>query len=338
MWEALAAVAALGVGATMAQRRHVRRIARDPEQAALREPVSGRPVSVRSADGTGLHVEEFGPEGGGGAIVVLAHGWTESLSFWMYVIRELSARGTRVIAYDLRGHGSSEPAADDDYSVVRFGEDLEAVLAACVTDGQRAVVAGHSLGAMSIVAWAERFEVSSRVGAALLANTGVGDLMAEQLLIPVPAIAQIANRLVRPDRVLASHAPLPRLSTPLSSAAVRYVAFGPAASPAQVAFYERMLVTCPPDARAQVGIALSEIDLYRALPRLTVPAVVLAGERDRLTPPSHARRIAEALPNLERLVVVPGCGHMGPLECHAEINELLVGLVARVNAAPGVPA
>jgi pimeloyl-ACP methyl ester carboxylesterase len=81
-----------------------------------------------------------------------------------------------------------------------------------------------------------------------------------------------------------------------------------------VAFFERMLVTCPPDVRADIGIAMSEMDLHHALPRLTVPTIVLAGADDRLTPPSHARRIAEMLPELRRLTVVENGGHMTPLE------------------------
>ena len=43
---------------------------------------------------------------------------------------------------------------------------------------------------------------------------------------------------------------------------------------------------------------MSEMDLHHALARLTVPTLVIAGENDRLTPPSHARRIAEMLPAL----------------------------------------
>ena len=128
-------------------------------------------LGVRSADGTQLHAELFGPDSG--QTIVLAHGWTEMLAYWVYVIRDLSARGLRVVAYDLRGHGESEPAADGDYSIARFGEDLEAVLEACVPEGERAVVAGHSLGAMSIAAWVEHHDVAHRVNGAALLNTGV---------------------------------------------------------------------------------------------------------------------------------------------------------------------
>jgi len=322
--------AGLGLGALLAggamQAVHTRRISHDPEHDALAAPPEGRVRLVPSADGTLLHAEVFGPDDG--ATVVLAHGWTEALQFWVYVIRALSERGIRVVAYDQRGHGKSEAAILGDYGLERFGEDLEAVLTACVADGRPAVVAGHSLGAMAIVAWAGHHDVARHVGAAALLNTGVGDLIAEQLLLPLPKVAQVLNGTVAARGFLGNRAPLPRFSTPLSSAVIRYIAFGPDASPAQVAFYERMLVTSPPDARAKTGIALSDMDLRHSLPRLTVPTIVIAGAKDRLTPPSHASRIAAELPDLRRLTVLPDTGHMAPLERPKEVTGALIELAA----------
>ncbi|MBV8430019.1 MAG: alpha/beta hydrolase [Solirubrobacterales bacterium] len=329
IWGSAAAGAGVLAGGLLAQRRFHRQIAQDPEQAVLAEPPQGSPVSITSADGTALHAEAFGPRDG--LPIVLAHGWTESLQYWIYQIRDLSERGFRVIAYDLRGHGESDGAARDDYSIERFGEDLEAVLAEVVPAGRAAVVAGHSLGAMAIAAWAEHHEVKPRVAAAALINTGVGDLVAEQLLVPVPSVAQALNRTVAVHGFLGSRAPLPRFSTPLAAAALRYIAFGPAATPAQVAFFERMLIACPPDVRAQVGLALSELELHEALPQLTVPTIVIAGDQDRLTPPGHARRIAEMLPQLQRLTVLEDTGHMAPLERHAAVTRALVELAHQVE-------
>ena len=254
----------------------------------------------------------------------------------MYVIRALSDRGLRVVAYDQRGHGDSDPARDGDYAIERFGEDVEAVLSACVPDGQPAVLAGHSLGAMSIAAWAEHHDVHRRVGAAALLSTGVGDLIAEHLLLPLPGIAKALNRTVSVHGFLGNRAPLPRFSTPLSYATIRYIAFGRDASPAQVAFYERMLVTCPPDVRAKIGLAMSEMDLRDAVPRLTVPTIVIVGAEDRLTPPAHARRIAEALPQLHRLTVLPDTGHVTPLERPDEVTAALVELAALTSARVAV--
>jgi pimeloyl-ACP methyl ester carboxylesterase len=81
---------------------------------------------------------------------------------------------------------------------------------------------------------------------------------------------------------------------------------------------------------------MSNMDILDALPRLTVPTVVLAGSRDRLTPPSHARRIASELPEPAAVVELPLSGHMAPLERPAEVNDLLRALAARAlgTAAP----
>jgi len=325
LWAGLGTAAALAAGGLI-ETAHMRRLSRDPERKLLDSPPEGRAQTARSPDGTTLHVEVFGPEDG--PTIVLAHGWTETLQYWVYVIRAMSKRGFRVVAYDQRGHGSSEPAHGGDYAIERFGEDLEAVLSTCVPDGQLAVVAGHSLGAMSIAAWAADHDVERRVRAVALLSTGVGDLIAEHLLLPLPSIANAVNRAVSLYGFLGNRTPLPRYSTPLSYAAVRYIAFGRHASPAQIAFFERMLVTCPPDVRAKIGIAMSEMDLHQAVPRLTVPTTVLVGADDRLTPPSHARRIAENLPRLQKLIVLPGTGHMTPLERPDEVTAALVELAA----------
>ena len=326
---AAAGAAALTEGIAL-QRRFRRRIAEDPERAALSEPPEGRPVQIRSPDGTVLHTRVFGREDG--VTVVLVHGWTESHQYWIYQIRDLTERGLRVVAWDLRGHGHSQPATNADYTIERFGEDLEAVLSTTVPEGTRAVVVGHSLGAMTIVAWAAKHDVERRVAAVALIETGVGDLIAKHLLLPVPGVAQALNRALARRGFLGARAPLPLFSTPLTAGLIRYIAFGPDATPAQVAFFERMLIACPPDVRATVGMAMSEIELYDALPRLTVPTVVIAGEKDRLTPPSHARRIAERVPRLERLIVLDQTGHMAPLERHDVVSQALLDLIARARS------
>ena len=328
----LTASASAGAAALNLHRRHAQGITSDPEHAFLSAVPAGRPIAVTSADGTRLHAEVFGAEGA--PTIVLAHGWTEALTYWAYQIRDLSP-DYRVVAYDLRGHRHSGRAPTGDYSLDRFGEDVEAVLRTCVPDGERAVVAGHSLGAMSIAAWAEHHPVQPRVRAAALLNTGIGDLIGGHVLVTLPRFAQWLNEPVARHAFLGAHAPIPAYSTPLHHAAIRYFAFGPTATPAQIAFYERMLVSCPPDVRAACGIAMSDMELHHALPRLTVPTLVMAGGRDRLTPPSHARRIAGMLPALTELIELPETGHMGPLERPHAFSEALRELASVELVAPG---
>jgi pimeloyl-ACP methyl ester carboxylesterase len=331
---AIAATAALGAVAAAAalERRHLRAIARDEDYQRLRAPLNGRPLRITSSDSTELYAEAFGPDDAD--TVVLAHGWTEQMAFWGPVIKPLRAGGLRVVAYDLRGHGRSQPGAGGDYALERFGEDLEAVLAAAGAGGDRepAIVAGHSLGAMAIAAWAEHHDPRARVRAAAMINTGLGDLLSGHLLLP--QLARFLNHPWASKAVLGARAPVPPFSTPLQQAMIRYAAFGPQASKGDVAFYERMLIDTPPDARAAVGVALSSMDLWDAVASITVPTLVIDGADDRLTPPAHARRIAEALPHPAGLLELSDTGHMSPLERPREVADALQRLVRDTASAP----
>lgn len=63
----------------------------------------------------------------------------------------------------------------------------------------------------------------------------------------------------------------------------------------------------------QQQAALSRADSRGTLPRIDVPALVLCGIDDMITPPSLAEEMAQALP-ASQLSLVPSCGHMSPLE------------------------
>lgn len=329
---AITAAAAGAVTGLELQRRHLRRLRHDADYAELTAPLGGRPLELSSADGTRLHAQRFGEPGA--PVVVLAHGWTECLTFWGPVVKRLVAAGLDPVAYDLRGHGASAAAAEGDYSLDRFGEDVEAVLAAALAEGERGLVAGHSLGGMSIAAWARRHDVAARVRGAALINTAMGDLVAGHLLL-----GELAKRFEHPAVsrvVLGSGLRVPPFSTPLQQALIRHAAFGPTATPGMVAFYERMLIETAPAARAAAGIALSDMDLWDGLARLTAPTVVIAGANDRLTPPAHASRIAAALPQPAGLLELAATGHMGPLERPEEIARALAELAgSALPASPG---
>jgi pimeloyl-ACP methyl ester carboxylesterase len=323
-----------GVAASaLAERRHLRALASDDEFRALNAPLSKAVVehavlSVESADGTTLHAERFGSEHSD-LTLVLAHGWTEAIPYWGPVIRRLASDELTIVAYDLRGHGDSELARDGDYALERFGEDLEAVLATVGGDPSRTAVAGHSLGAMSIAAWAAGQDVQTRIGAAAMINTGLSNLLGGALVL-----GELGSRLAPLSvsrAVLGSGRPLLPVSTPLSLAIARHVAFGPDASPGMIAFYERMLMSTDAGVRGAVGITLSDLDVLEAASRITVPTIVIAGDSDRLTPAAHSERIANALPSPEGLTVLDRTGHMSPLERPAEVAGALHELLARLS-------
>ena len=309
------------------------RTRRDPAYPTLFGPPSaGRRIRVPARDGTLLHAEVFGREEA--PTIVLVHGWTCTLDFWRFQIRELSDR-YRVVAFDLRGHGRSPEPEDGDYSIDCLADDVEAVLDACVPAGEQVVLAGHSLGAMTIVAWAgaDPDRVRRRAAAVALINAGVEDLVSEALVLPAPSGL---DRVRKPfgRLLLSAPAPLPRRTTPVSRRVVRYVALAPAASPARVAFCERMILTTRRGARAGCGRELGRLALHDSLAGLAVPALVLAGRNDRLTPPAHAERLAAELPGPKEIVELPGVGHMAPVEAPSAVTGALASLAAR-HLPPG---
>lgn len=281
-----------------------------------------RELSVVSADGTRLHVEEYGD--GDGPTVVLAHGWTCSTLFWAPVVRLLAA-DHRIIAYDQRGHGrSAAPVTRAGYGTVQLADDLEAVLEATVPDGQRVVLAGHSMGGMTIMAASGRKAVRDRTAAVLLASTGSSQLLGASEVLPPRISARRVRRLLH-RQLLVSRMPLGRVSA-ASKVALKYGVLGERATPEQVDFTARIVHACRASSRSAWGRVLAVLDLDAELPALTAPTAVLVGSRDKLTPRVHAHRLAAVLPNLTGLIELPALGHMTPIEDAPAVATAIRGL------------
>ncbi|MBK6956515.1 MAG: alpha/beta fold hydrolase [Actinomycetales bacterium] len=114
-----------------------------------------------------------GPVAGGTPTVVLAHGWCLDHTSWHKVLADLQTRrDVRVVLYDQRGHGKSSMGEVGDPTVRILGDDLREVIDMVAPDGPL-VLAGHSMGGMSIMAYAgmhyEHF--TGRVKGTVLAST-----------------------------------------------------------------------------------------------------------------------------------------------------------------------
>ncbi|MGW7411452.1 alpha/beta fold hydrolase [Streptomyces sp. NPDC054863] len=283
-----------------------------------------RELTVTSADGARLHVEVYGQDGA--PTVVLAHGWTCSIAFWAAQIREL-AREFRVVAYDQRGHGRSPESAA--YSTDVLADDLEAVLAATLAPGEKAVLAGHSMGGMTLMAAAGRAGFAEHAAAVLLCSTGSARLVAESLVLPMRA-GGLRTRLTQ--SVLGAKAPLGPV-TPVSKAVLKYATMGRGTAPERVAECARIVHACPRRARVGWSHVLAGLELAAGVSALAVPAAVVAGADDRLTPPVHAREIEAALPHSLGLTLLTGVGHMSPVEAPELVTGKIRELVGTYVAA-----
>ncbi|MFE9700413.1 alpha/beta fold hydrolase [Streptomyces sp. NPDC006270] len=293
---------------------------------AAAAPVPADELTARSADGSRIHVELHGPEDA--PAVVLAHGWTCNTRFWDAQIRGLAA-DHRVIAYDQRGHGLSPEPGPGGYSTQALADDLEAVLAATLAPGRRAVLAGHSMGGMTVMAAAARPRLREHAAAVLLCSTGSTRLAAEALVLPFRAGA-LRTRLT--TAVLGAKAPLGPVN-PLSKKVLKYATMGRGSAPDRVDTCARIVHACPRRARVGWGHVLAGLDLAAGVRELRMPTAVIAGTDDRLTPPVHARTIAAALPVGLGLTELTGMGHMTPVEAPEAVTAKIRELVTRYVAA-----
>ena len=277
---------------------------------------------VHGHDGTRLHTEVFGRNDA--PPIVLAHGITCSLQVWHEQINDLS-RDFRVIAYDHRGHGRSGVPRPSAYSLDHLAADLDSVLAATLRRGERAVIAGHSMGGIAISSWADRFRdrVPERAAAVALINTTTGDLLDKIKLLRVPGMLKSA-RIVTARNMIRSvgGAPLIYGTQPGSMLFLQMMAVGFGADPAISRFLHDLFTATPAAGRgAWARVLVDEMgpDVHIDISGLVVPTLVIGSTNDRLLPISQARRIAQDAPNLAELVEMPG-GHCSMLEHPGDVN------------------
>ena len=73
--------------------------------------------------------------------------------------------------------------------------------------------------------------------------------------------------------------------------------------------------------RQQTAI-IDRIDSRPFLGAITAPTMIVVGEQDRLTPPAVAAELRDGIPNAH-LTIVPGAGHLPPLEAPEAVNHAL---------------
>jgi len=300
------------------------------------EPIGALPPEdlgmVESFDGTRIAVRAAGDPAA--PVVVLAHGFSLDMSVWCDVWPEL-AETNRVVALDLRSHGASERAALGDLSLRAMGRDIAAVLEA-VSPDRPVVVVGHSMGAIATLALAEqRPELfGPQISGVALIGAGSSDLMkgamgsVTELLRPRLGSLQTAARRVDGLRRAVLASPLG-----VSGVVARVTQFGPNAPKRVVDHVVALAQRTASEVWTDALPELMEMDLRHAVPRVRVPALVLVGELDRVTPPAGAVALAGALPD-GRFVVIPAAGHIPMLETPGAVGRELARFARELAPAP----
>jgi non-heme chloroperoxidase len=236
---------------------------------------------------------------------------------WGPVARRL-AEDHRVVLYDHRGHGRSTRGSAP-LTLDTLADDLRLVLDH--VDARSAVLAGHSMGGMTVQAFALRHPdaLAERVaGLALVATAGHGVSTGSG-----GRVGPGVNGLSFVGPVLARGS-LGRV--------VMRGAVGEVACRSHIdAVIETFALTAPA-VRAGFQRALLSMDFRSGLPSVDLPVVIVSGTKDSVTPHALSRSLAELLPGA-RLVALPGVGHMLPWEAPDRVVTEIAGLARSATAA-----
>jgi pimeloyl-ACP methyl ester carboxylesterase len=337
-------LAATGVGATAAalvagvvvERRVVRSRASGAAGADRLGGLRGDPVTVRTDDGLALHAEvdeAAGVRTGEPEPTLLfVHGYALNLDCWHFQ-RQYFRGKHRLVFYDQRSHGRSERTDKEHATIDQLGHDLCRVIEQLVPEGP-VVLVGHSMGGMSIMAFAEhhRDVFSARVRGVALISTSAGGLKTHRVvskLIPDAIGGQLGPRLIAAlarapelvDRVR-------RRGSNLGFMVAEEFAFGGDVPASYVEFVDNMLADTPFEVLALFFPNFDTLDKFTVLASFTrVPTYIISGTKDVLTPIGHSRKMASRLP-AAKLVECLGAGHMVILEQKDAVNAAIEELYA----------
>lgn len=276
----------------------------------LHRPLPAGRLTVTPADpGPPIHTFEcplpdgtltYSDTGGDNPVLLLLHGAYLSHQAWRPQIDALREH-YRVIAPDLRAHGSSTRAGQP-YSIALFAQDLQRLLSTLGLE--RVAVCGHSLGGM--VALELTLQAPASVAALVLAETSYGtsstrlEAWTTRWIRPLFSVTRVRWQAELFARSLARGNPELH----------RYV------------FREVLTYEHDPGTYLAIWDAVTAFDRAASLGRIQVPALVLAGARNR---PTHAqaRTFVKEMQDAE-LVMIPGAGHLVNLDQAQAFNAALV--------------
>jgi len=271
-------------------------------------------------------------EGTGPRTLIACNGIGVSTFFWRRLSRHFAALGDTFVIWDYRGHGRSGRAPLDTYEIPTFcARDLWTVAEQRGID--RAVLVGHSMGSQVIL---EAFRMHPERVLALVPMLGAAGKVFTSFLggSRLQPLFRSLIELGSSNAALAQRALRSLLRMPLVFEAVRALGIvHPDLCPREE-FEPYFQHLSQLDLRGYFALArdLLTHDASDLLEEITVPVLVVAGERDLFTPLARAREMASRIPDAELLVLRQG-SHAALVEQPELVALTLEKFLSRACAA-----
>jgi len=289
-----------------------------PQDDARRSPAKFDTRIVAALDGTPIAYATAGRwDDPTATTIVLANGLGGTAVAWAHQVGHLADR-YRFVTWDYRGlFRSGRPRDPDAFTIERQVDDLFTVLD--TLDVKNAVLMGWSMGVQVSLEALRRRPALARALVLLNGTFGrpfstlPGGVLAAHL---VPRVLELLRKFHRfSARAMNTVAGWPETIGWLKRIGVVGATLDEQVFADVVLEFSGMDM----DAYFRTLHALGEHDAMDVLPSIRVPTLVVAGERDRMTPQKAARRIAARIPGSE-IVVVKGGTHYVAIEYPELVN------------------
>jgi pimeloyl-ACP methyl ester carboxylesterase len=282
------------------------------------------------SDGTRLWIDSYGPADGDP--IVMIHGWGLDSGDWFYAKRELTGRN-RLIVWDLPGLGQSERPPDRDWSLERLAHMLNEIVT--LAGGKRVTLAGHSIGGMIILTYCKLFPESlgTRIRSLVLAHTTYTNPVrtakhsALYTALQKPVLEPLCHLMVWLSPVFRAMNWLSYFNGSAHRSTERG-SFSGDETRGQLDFMSRYYCQSSPAVIGSGMLAMFRYDASELLPRIGIPTLVIAGEKDETCTPAASQHMATTIPH-GQLVVLKAAKHCGIFEFHdrfaAAVREFLAG-------------
>jgi pimeloyl-ACP methyl ester carboxylesterase len=295
---------------------------------------------VTAPDGTEIAYDVHGDRG---PPVVLVPGFVCPDNFWRYLLPDLEGE-YRVIALDLRGQGLSgfpreqgpraRNLSPEDFDFPRQVDDIKAVMDAEGVD--QAALIGHSMGGQLAL---EVYRLlPERVSALVMLTAPFESPFRTFYGKDFNSLFHVARRgiqlLPRASVLLWRALLLADLSLTHEIAKLTR-ALGSAARLEDMATYYRHLALLDPLVVMMMAESMRSHSADDLLPRISVPTLVVAGDKDMFTPITVARVMLKKIADSE-LALIEGAGHGAVIEKPMEVNEAILSFLERhIQSAEG---